>query len=223
MIFKLDNVLNTELRQQLQAFLSQGEFEAGVKTAGWHAQGVKQNQQWHADEELMHGLNDWLTAQLAQHDDFAAATYPKDIAPFIISRSEHGGHYGNHIDDALMGYEHITRSDISCTIFLSDPDSYEGGDLVMNFAGEELRFRLPAGSAIVYPSTTLHRVEPVTSGCRQVAVTWIESYIRNAGQREILHDLDSARRSVLNDQGKSEAFDQLTKSHANLLRMWAET
>ncbi len=223
MILKLANVLSAEKQQELQKILTAGRFEDGQKTAGWHAQQVKQNQQWHADPELMLNLNDWLSAQLAQHSEFTAATYPKYMAPFIISRSEKEGHYGNHIDDALMGHEQITRSDISCTIFLSDPESYEGGDLVMDFAGEELRFKLPKGYAIVYPSTTLHRVEPVTSGRREVAVTWIESYIRHANQREILRDLDLARRDVLKEQGKNKAFDQITKSHANLLRMWAET
>jgi len=223
MIIKLANVLNPEQQQQLKQFLAVGQFEDGRKTAGWHAQGVKQNLQWHAESEHMLDVNDWLSAQLAQHSEFTAATYPKYMAPFIISRSEQGGHYGDHIDDALMGHEQITRSDISCTIFLSEPDSYEGGDLVMDFAGEQLKFKLPAGSAIVYPSTTLHRVEPVTAGCREVAVTWIESYIRHASQREILFDLDQSRRDVLQQQGKSDSFDRLTKSHANLLRMWAET
>jgi len=223
MIIRLAEVLNQAQRDELQQFLTTGTFESGELTAGWHAQGVKQNEQWHASPEQMQTLNDWLTARLAEHPEFAAATYAKYTAPFICSRSQNGGHYGDHIDDALMGAEQLVRSDISCTIFLSEPDEYEGGDLVMDFAGETLRFRLPAGHAIVYPSTTLHRVEPVTAGCRRVAVTWIESYIRDAGKREILRDIDQARRSVLETAGKNTAFDQLSRSHANLLRMWAET
>lgn len=223
MIIRLADVLNQQQRDELQQFLTTGQFEAGSLTAGWHAKGVKQNEQWHAPAEQMQALNDWLTARLAAHPEFAGATYPKYTAPFICSRSQNGGHYGDHIDDALMSAEQITRSDISCTIFLSEPDEYEGGDLVMDFGGETLRFRLPAGHAIVYPSTTLHRVKPVTSGTRMVAVSWIESYIRDAGKREILRDIDQARRAIMSTDGKNDAFDKLSRSHANLLRMWAET
>lgn len=223
MIIRLADVLNQAQQDELKQFLAIGQFEAGTLSAGWTARGVKQNEQWHADSEQMAALNDWLTARLAEHPEFAGATYAKYTAPFICSRSQNGGHYGDHIDDALMGGEQITRSDISCTIFLSDPDEYEGGDLVMDFGGETLRFRLPAGHAIVYPSTTLHRVEPVTAGCRTVAVSWIESYVRDAGKREVLRDIDQARRAIMDSEGKSAAFDKLCRSHANLLRMWAET
>ncbi|WP_413694178.1 Fe2+-dependent dioxygenase [Psychromonas sp. KJ10-2] len=141
----------------------------------------------------------------------------------MISQSQHSGGYGDHVDDALMGSEAILRSDLSCTLFLSNPDDYQGGELVFSFGAQQLSYKLPAGHAIIYPSTSLHRVNPVTEGVRHVGITWLESYIRHADQREVLQDLDNARREIMKTQGKSNAFDKISKSHANLLRLWAET
>ena len=114
-------------------------------------------------------------------------------------------------------------TDTSCTIFLTPPEDYEGGELVMNLSGMDMAFKLNAGDAIIYPSTTLHRVNPVTSGSRKVALTWIESHIPQASQREMLFDLDSARKDIMKHLGKTDAFDRITKTHANLLRQWAMT
>jgi PKHD-type hydroxylase len=114
------------------------------------------------------------------------------------------------------------RSDLSFTLFLSEPDQYEGGDLVLEDPGGESAVRLPAGHALVYPSSLLHRVEPVTGGERLVAVGWIQSRIRRGDRRELLFELDTARRALFREQGKEEIFDLLTRSYSNLLRMWGE-
>ncbi len=114
------------------------------------------------------------------------------------------------------------RVDVSFTLFLNSPDEYEGGELVMEGAQDEQDYCLEAGSAIVYPSTTLHRVEPVTKGVRLAAVGWVQSFIREAGDREILFDLDTARRVMFAQQGKSAEFDLISKSIANLIRKWAD-
>jgi PKHD-type hydroxylase len=111
---------------------------------------------------------------------------------------------------------------VSFTLFLAEPESYAGGELVIESSAGEQSFKLPAGAMVVYPSTSLHRVAPVQAGERLAAVGWARSFIRSAEQREILFDLETARRAVFETQGKSEAFDQLSKCGANLLRMWAE-
>ena len=114
------------------------------------------------------------------------------------------------------------RTDLSLTLFLNEPDSYAGGELVVESTQGEQSFKLAAGALVLYPSSTLHRVNPVTSGVRVVAVTWIQSTIRDPQQREILFDLDTARRSLFQQHGKTADFDRVTKSHANLMRMWVE-
>jgi PKHD-type hydroxylase len=114
------------------------------------------------------------------------------------------------------------RSDVSLTLFLSSPSTYEGGELVIDDTQGIHPFKLEAGSMVVYPSSTLHRVEPVTAGVRLVAVTWVQSMIRDLGDREILFDLDTARQAIFEKYGKTPEFDLISKSHANLLRKWVE-
>lgn len=223
MITQLPQVLTGAQIQALLGLLAQGEFIDGAATAGWHAKTVKNNHQWQGHADIGQELQHSLVSALTSHVDFAPSAYAKSMMPFIVSESANNGGYGDHIDDALMHDQQIVRTDLSCTIFLNDPLDYEGGELVMNFGGVEMEFKLNAGDAIMYPSTTLHRVNPVTAGSRKVALTWIESHIRQASQREALFDLDRARKEIIAQQGKSEAFDLITKTHANLLRLWAQT
>ncbi|MEM6436188.1 MAG: Fe2+-dependent dioxygenase, partial [Cyanobacteria bacterium P01_D01_bin.115] len=134
-------------------------------------------------------------------------------------RYDTGMEYGRHVDNALMGNQ---RSDVSFTVFLSEPQDYDGGELVVEGAADEQCYKLAAGTAIIYPSSTLHRVEPVTQGTRLVAVGWVQSWIRDAAKRELLFDLDTVRRSLYTQSGKSNEFDLLSKSLANLMRQWVE-
>jgi PKHD-type hydroxylase len=151
-----------------------------------------------------------------------AAAMPARIAPPLLSATGPGEGYGAHVDDPVMGGDKPLRTDLSLTLFLSPPDAYEGGDLVLESAAGVERVKLPAGDAFLYPSTVLHRVEPVQSGERLVAVTWVQSRVRDPGAREILFDLDRARRAVFAAEGKSETFDLVAGCHANLLRRWVE-
>ena len=131
--------------------------------------------------------------------------------------------YDTHVDNALMGSSSgLYRSDVSFTLFLNSPQDYQGGELIIEGVQEEQSYKLEAGSAIVYPSTTLHRVNPVTEGRRLVVVGWVQSVIRDAGDREILFDLETARRAVFAKSGKTPEFDLISKSIANLLRKWAD-
>jgi len=221
MIFSIDNLLTPEEVQALTHRLSDGKFIDGKRTAGWHAQLVKNNTQLDRESETYKALVEEVREAFQSNFLFQIAVQPKRIHSLLFSRYEAGMSYGSHTDNALMGTP-AHRSDVSMTLFLSPPESYEGGELVIEEMGGDRPFKLPAGSAIVYPSSTMHRVEPVTSGIRLAAVGWTQSLVRDPAQREILFELDTVRRAVFERQGKTVEFDLLTKSHTNLLRMWAE-
>ena len=153
------------------------------------------------------------------HEVFVAAARPKRLVRLLISRYEPGMTYGTHVDDAMIDG---VRTDLSFTLFLSDPASYEGGELVVEDSYGERAIKLSPGELILYPSTTLHRVEPVTAGLRLAAVGWLRSYVRDAERREILFDLETALRQVHAERGKTPVFDLLVKTRTNLLRRWAE-
>jgi PKHD-type hydroxylase len=159
---------------------------------------------------------------LEAHDVFQAIVLPQRIAPPLLSRTVAGGAYGRHVDDAVMGEAPPLRTDVSVTVFLSDLSSYDGGELIVESLSGEDGAKFAAGDAVVYPSTFLHRVAEVTRGERLVAVTWVQSRVRDAGRREMLFDLDRARRQIFERDGKCEAFDLVAKTYANLLRAWAE-
>ncbi len=224
MLLCIADVLQPNQVQDLVAKLNQAKFVDGKLTAGWHARLVKHNTQLEEDKT---GLGDQLRqivlVALQQNALFQMAARPKQIRPPLFSRYEAGMHYGTHVDNALMGNDAaLMRSDISLTLFLSDPETYAGGELVIERTQGEQVFKLPAGAMIIYPSASLHRVEPVTQGVRLAAVTWVQSLVREMGDREILFDLDTARHSLFEKYGKSAEFDLLSKSHANLLRKWAD-
>ncbi|SCA58307.1 PKHD-type hydroxylase cce_3668 [Candidatus Terasakiella magnetica] len=221
MIIPLPNLLSDNQVKTIMGLVGSAQFEDGKNTAGWHAREVKNNEQMTQSEPLKE-INQILSRALQLNELFNFATHPHIIRPFLVSRCKDQGSYGTHIDNALMFHERTSRTDISMTVFLSPPNSYEGGDLVIEEPAAERRFRMAAGSAIVYPSTTLHRVEPVTKGERIVACTWVQSRIRSAEQREILFDMDTARRSLFQKDGKSREFDLMTKAHANLMRRWSD-
>ena len=189
----------------------------GASTAGWHARDLKRNHQLDGASPLHQQLSARLEAVLTAQPLLQAAAFPRRIHGLLFSRSGTGEGYGRHVDNAWMGGG---RSDLSFSLFLSEPEAYAGGALVLETPAGEESFRLPAGHALVYPSTLLHRVEPVTAGERLVAVGWIESRIRHADQRELLFELDTARRTLFARHGKDEIFDLISRSYSNLLRCW---
>ena len=222
MLFKISDLLSPEAVTAINKTLTQAEFVDGKLTAGWHAKLVKHNQQLKADHEQAIEIKQQIKTALQQHPLFQAAVRPKAIHSILLSRYDVGMSYGTHIDNALMGNTTHWRSDVSFTVFLSEPETYGGGELVIESADDERDYKLAAGSALLYPSTALHRVEPVTKGVRLVAVGWVQSYIREAHKRELLFDLETVKRRQFAQTGKSPEFDLLTKSIANLLRLWAE-
>jgi len=223
MILCIGNILTPEQVSRISAALDDGQFEDGRKTAGWHARLVKNNEQMASGSAQGKELRAEVEAPLTGPPVFQMAVRPRRMTPILFSRYRDGMTYGNHVDDPVMGRgDNRIRTDISFTLFLDDPDSYDGGELVTDTTAGEQSYKLPAGSAVIYPSSTLHRVEPVTRGQRRVAIGWIQSTIRDPAQREVLFDLDTARRQIFEREGKTAEFDLLTKSLANLQRFWAE-
>lgn len=217
MQFTIPDLLSVEAVVSLCDRLQSIALVDGKSTAGWHAKAVKQNQQ--LDAEAAKPLGKEVRQQLLAHPLFQAAALPRQIQMVRFNRYSDGMAYGRHTDDALMNG---MRTDLSFTLFLSDPESYEGGELVVEGVDSEQPYKLAAGSVLVYPSTSLHRVEPVTKGVRWAAIGWLQSKVRDSGKREILFELDTARRSLFQKYGKTDEFDLVTKSRSNLLRQWVE-
>lgn len=219
MILTIDEVLTAEALAEITDLLTTAEFVDGKTTAGWHAKLVKNNTQLVGKADCTVDLKERVKSALLRHPLFKVAIQPRSLHTLLFSRYQEGMSYGDHVDNAFMGG---ARSDVSFTLFLNSPDDYEGGELCVELADGVHTYKLAAGSAIAYPSSTIHRVETVTSGTRLVAVGWVQSLVRNAQQRELLFDLDTARRSLFATHGKTPEFDLISKSHANLLRQWAE-
>ena len=188
-------------------------FGDGRATAGRYAQAVKANDQA-SPSPALDALNEKISRALTGHPVFASAVRPRVMTRLILSRYGLGQTYGSHVDDALM---QGLRTDVSFTLFLSDPATYDGGELIVQETLEDRAIRLTPGSLVVYPSTSLHRVAPVTRGTRLAVVGWAQSWVRSAEQREILFDLDRSITAL--DQG--ELRETLLKTRSNLLRMWA--
>jgi PKHD-type hydroxylase len=223
MILCIGEVLNAEELAELRKLAAEGTFGDGAKTAGWHARLVKHNEQLEGPAGEAAAAK--VAAALRRSGNFMSSAYPVKVRPPMISRYEPGQTYGSHVDDAIMGMGPSgarLRTDIAVTLFLSAPEDYEGGELTIDTTAGEQLFKLPAGAMVTYPADSLHRVAPVTRGVRLAAVTWVQSSVRDPAKREILFDLDRTRRALFDKEGKTAMFDTLSKTHANLLRLWAE-
>jgi PKHD-type hydroxylase len=213
------NVLSAADLKTIRAALRRATFVDGRATAGFAARTVKNNTQAASDDRALETVRKLAAERILANEVFRLAARPKVLTPIMFSRYEPGMNYGSHIDDAMM---HGMRTDVSFTLFLSDPQSYDGGELVIESVGGEDAIKLDAGALVAYPTTTLHRVNEVTRGERLAAVGWARSFIRDAARRELLFDLDTARRQMFLRDGKSAEFDLVSKSLANLGRMWTE-
>lgn len=201
-----------------QAF-EKAQFVDGRETAGWAAKTAKNNLQAKAGDPALDEVRTLVAERLRTNSLYQLAVRPKHFTPILFAQYRDTMTYGTHVDDAMM---QGIRTDMSFTLFVDEPDTYEGGELVIESSAGENPIKGPAGSLYVYPSNTLHRVDAVTSGTRRVAVGWVQSQIRNGEQREILFDLDTARRTIFASHGKTAEFDLMSKSVANLLRMWID-
>jgi PKHD-type hydroxylase len=191
-------------------------FGDGTATAGRVARTVKHNLQAEDSPEVR-GLLALVERRLRAHALIESAARPRAFVKLMLSRYEPGMAYGRHVDNAFIGGR---RTDLSFTLFLSDPRAYEGGELVIEDSSGERAWKPAAGALLLYPGTTLHRVAEVTNGVRLAVVGWIESRVRSAEQREILFDLEAAMRHEFDAHGKTEQYDRLSKSFNNLSRRW---
>lgn len=217
---QLDGVLEAEPLRQLQqqlAALPEASWFPGAETAGAYAAAVKSNRQLDLQTPGAAALVEQVHAALQAHPLFRPVAMPVRLHSLLFSRSGVGQGYGRHVDNPFMPGG---RTDLSFTLALSEPDSYGGGELVLELPHGEEVIKLPAGAAILYPSSYLHRVEPVTAGERLVAVGWVQSAVRAIEQRELLFELETACRAIAAAHGRSDALDLLYRCQANLLRMW---
>jgi PKHD-type hydroxylase len=214
-----------QLRAELDASLATGAWSPGGATSGEQAAQRKQNRQLTAGTAAGAKLGPLVSAALERHPLFVSAALPRHVLPPLFNCYEGGGHYGNHVDNAIQrdAVQHMrTRTDVSVTVFLSEPDEYDGGELVIEDTYGMHDVKLPAGDAILYPSTSLHRVEPVTRGTRLAAVTWVQSMVRDDWRRAMLFNLDMTILRLRQKIGDGEELVALTSHYHNLLRQWAD-
>ncbi|MFO1474342.1 MAG: Fe2+-dependent dioxygenase [Lysobacterales bacterium] len=217
----LDPAQAARMRQRLEA----ARWIDGRETVGAQGAQVKRNLQLPDASPLRAELADEVLAALAASALYHAAVLPAKTLPPRFNRYEGGGEYGMHVDGAAMalGNGEWLRSDVSCTLFLADPDSYDGGELVVSDTYGEHEVKLPAGDLIVYPSDSLHRVEPVTRGARFAAFFWVQSLVRDAQRRRLLLELDGGIQQLAASGADRDALLRLTGVYHNLLRQWSET
>ena len=227
MLIRIPAVLSSEALARARELLDGAPWEHGEATAGVQASMVKNNLQLPATCAQAVALQALVLGALERHPLFFSATLPKQVFPPMFNRYEgQNNAYGDHVDKAVRyvpGSGLRVRTDISCTLFLAEPDSYDGGDLVIADTFGEQRIKLAAGDAVVYPGTSVHRVEPVTRGARLASFFWIESMVRSDEQRRLLHDMDRALMRLRSRDGESEEAVALTGTYHNLLRLWADT
>ena len=226
MLLHIPQVLNTDELRRARAILDAAPWVPGQVTAGRQAALVKDNEQLAQQGEHAKALRALVLPALDRNTLFFSAALPRRIVPPLFNRygGEHA-RYGKHVDNAIRVNNELgqrVRTDISATLFLANPDEYEGGDLVIDDTFGEKRVKLAAGDMVIYPGTSVHRVEPVTRGHRLASFFWIESMVRSDEQRRLLFDLDThlTRLRQLHDHDAS--LVGLTGTYHNLLRMWAD-
>jgi PKHD-type hydroxylase len=219
MILCINQLVSAADSGRIDELLVDVPYADGTSTAGWAARSVKKNIQ--AEPSAASAAIAIVQTALLSSETFIAYAAPLHFGPMIVSQYTPGMYYGPHVDDAVMGNPPM-RTDLAFTLFLSESDSYDGGELVIDEAGREQLVKLNRGCLVLYPAASLHWVNPVKSGVRIVVVGWLQSLLRDPRQREIMYDLQLARREIFASQGKTELFDQISKTSSNLWRMWAE-
>jgi len=227
MLLKIPQILDAAGVARARELLAAGAWADGRTTAGRQAAQVKNNEQLQPGSEQHGELQALVLQALEKHPVFFSATLPKRVLPPLFNRYAGSANaYGSHVDQAvryLPGGVQRVRTDISCTLFLSDPASYDGGELVIEHSYGEQRVKLAAGDMVVYPGTSVHRVEPVTRGARLASFFWIESMVRADEQRRMLFEMDMSLMKLRGELGETPELVQLTGTYHNLLRMWADT
>lgn len=225
MLQQIPGLLDAELVSRFRAQLDAADWEDGRVTAGHQARNVKHNRQLTEEHPLARELGAVILQRLAASSLFTAAALPLKVFPPLFNRYEGGGHFGAHVDTAVRYVNQApyrVRTDLSATLFLSDPDAYDGGELSIEDTYGTHRVKLPAGDLLLYPASSVHEVRPVTRGARVAAFFWIQSMIRDDGQRTLLFQLDRAIQDLNRDVPGHTSTVALTGTYHNLLRRWAE-
>lgn len=223
MLLAIPSVLKPDEAALARSWLEEAAFVDGKLSAGAAARRGKANEELDPGAANLERLNRLVMGNLARHPAYRSGALPMHAASPLYARYRPGMAYGDHLDDPIMGTEGLLyRSDVAVTVFLSAPEDYDGGELVVRGAFGEQSIKLAAGDAVIYPASSIHRVNPVTRGERLVAVTWVQSAVRDPARRELLHGLNAARETLLRDAPGAEHTAQVDAAYLNLIRMWSE-
>ena len=227
MLLQIPDVLTPQQVAQARTLLQEATWTDGRVTAGYQSAKAKDNQQLPEDSPAARQLGAMVLEALSRNSTFFSAALPRRIYPPLFNRYAEGQTFGFHVDNAVRfdrskEATELVRTDVSATLFLASPDEYDGGELIIEDTYGTQSVKLPAGHLVLYPSTSLHKVTPVTRGARLASFMWIQSMVRDDGQRRLMFDLDVAIRRLTQDTPDHPALVQLTGVYHNLLRQWAE-
>jgi PKHD-type hydroxylase len=225
MLLQIPDVLGPEEVQRGRTLLAEAEWVDGRVTAGHQSAKAKHNLQVAEKHPAARELGESIVASLERNPLFLAAALPFRVFPPLFNRYEGGQFFGNHVDNAIRqvpGTPHRIRTDLSATLFFTNPEEYDGGELVVEDHFGVHQVKLPAGHMVLYPASSLHHVRPVTRGARLAAFFWIQSLVRDDSERTLLFDLDRAVQSLGADRPDHPALLELTNVYHNLLRRWSE-
>ena len=226
MLICIPDVLSKADVAEFRAVMDAAEWEDGRSTAGSQSAEVKKNEQLPPNSDVSRKLGERVIKALTASPLFVSAAIPLHIFPPLFNRYGEGQHFGVHVDNAVRG-DHLTgtriRTDLSVTLFLSEPDEYDGGELVVEDYYGSHEVKLPAGQLVLYPATSLHTVTPITRGARVASFFWLQSMIRDAHARSMIFDLDTAIQGLVERLGRNDAeVVRLSGLYHNLIRYWAE-
>ena len=226
MIVRIANLLDARTRVLMREKLAAADWEDGRRTAGGEAVRVKHNEQLTEMHPVAIELGQLVLTALSQSSEFTSAALPLRVFPPLFNRYASGGHFGAHIDTAVRltrQAPYRVRTDLSATLFLAEPDEYDGGELVIEDTYGEHAIKLAAGDLLLYPATSLHEVRPVTRGARLASFFWVQSMVRDDDNRRLLYEMDRALMQLreLHPQGHP-ALVRLTGTYHNLLRKWSD-
>lgn len=226
MLYHIPNVLTKDQVQHCRQLMDKADWVNGNITAGSLSASVKHNQQLPNDLALTFDMGEWILEALGEHPLFLSAALPLEIIPPLFNRYSTGEAFGMHVDNAIRrvpGSRQRLRTDLSCTLFFSEPEEYEGGELVVEDSYGFHEVKLPAGDMVLYPSTSLHEVTPVTKGARIAAFFWVQSMVRDDANRHLLFNLDQTIQQLRQTLGDTNVeIIKLTNLYHNLVRKWAE-
>src|SRR5579871_2903377 len=226
MLLQIPHVLEAAQVAECRKLLETADWTDGRATAGYLSRAVKDNQQVPEGHPVARRLGGLILDALDRNQLFVSAALPLKVVPPLFNRYAGGQSYGGHVDGAVrpvFGTPHRVRTDLSATLFLSSPEEYDGGELVIDDSLREQRIKLSAGDMILYPGNSVHHVEPVTRGTRLAAFFWVQSMVRENAKREVLFDIDTALQALGRDAAGHPSLIKLAGAYHNLLRLWSDT